>query len=196
MFSGRFLRTAFLATSTLLGSAQAAQTASMKTGGLTGQPIGHHEFCKDYPSECKALPSKAPEQMTPEKWHTIWAVNRDVNNMIMPFSDQTIYGEEEVWAYPEDEIGDCEDYVLLKRDALIELGFSPSNLLITLVRLPDGENHAVLTFRTDKGDYVLDNLTNDILHWWSTDHAYIKRQSARHAGWWVDIAENQPVPRK
>ena len=47
-----------------------------------------------------------------------------------------------------DDAGDCEDFVLLKRKKLIAGGFSPSDLLITVVRKPDGEGHAVLTLRT------------------------------------------------
>ena len=78
---------------------------------------------------------------------------------IKPMNDIDIYGKDEVWAYP-DGVGDCEDYVLEKRRDLMRQGLSLANLLITVVRKPDGEGHAVLTVRTDKGDFVLDNLTD------------------------------------
>ena len=52
-----------------------------------------------------------------------------------------------------------------------------SDLLITVVRKPDGEGHAVLTVRTDKGDYVLDNLTDTVKPWEETGYRYLKRQS-------------------
>ena len=58
--------------------------------------------------------------------------------------------------------GDCEDYVLEKRRELMHKGLSASDLLITVVRKPDGEGHAMLTVRTDKGDFVLDNLTDAV----------------------------------
>ena len=77
-------------------------------------------------------------------------------------SDYDIYGKDEVWAYPDKGVGDCEDYVLEKRRELNRLGMSLADLLITVVRKPDGEGHAVLTVRTDKGDYVLDNLTDKV----------------------------------
>ena len=36
---------------------------------------------------------------------------------------------------------------------------------MTIVRDQDGEGHAVLTVKTDRGDFVLDNLTDEILPW-------------------------------
>jgi hypothetical protein len=48
---------------------------------------------------------------------------------------------------------------------LIERGFSPADVLITVVRKPDGEGHAVLTLRTSEGDFVLDNLVDEVKHW-------------------------------
>ena len=86
---------------------------------------------------------------------------RGVNAAIKPMNDFDIYGKDEVWAYPRGA-GDCEDYVLEKRRDLMRKGISLSDLLITVVRKPDGEGHAVLTVRTDEGDYVLDNLTDTV----------------------------------
>ena len=97
-------------------------------------------------------------------WKEIVAVNVGVNAAIKPVNDFDIYGKDEVWAYPEGA-GDCEDYVLEKRRDLMRQGLSLSNLLITVVRKPDGEGHAVLTVRTDKGDFVLDNLTDSVRQW-------------------------------
>ena len=57
------------------------------------------------------------------------------------------------------------------------------------MRKPDGEGHAVLTVRTDEGDYVLDNLTDAIKPWEETGYRYLKRQSTTHTGRWVTIRE-------
>jgi len=70
---------------------------------------------------------------------------------------------------------------------LINKGLPASGLLITVVRKPDGEGHAVLTVRTDRGDFVLDNLRTDVRLWTDTEYTYLKRQSERHAGLWVSI---------
>ncbi len=165
----------------------ASAAGSMRTGGLTSQPIGHYDFCRVYRDECDRITgSIAPLQLDPVSWNAILNINSTVNMVIKPESDLDIYGKEEVWTYP-DKAGDCEDYVLLKRQLLINEGFSASDLLITVVRKPDGEGHAVLTVRTNRGDFVLDNLTSKVMLWKDTPYTYLKRQSERHAGHWVSI---------
>lgn len=159
----------------------------MKTGGLTSQPIGHYEFCRTYRDECRhKRGSYRPITIDRQVWADILDVNATVNMIIEPMSDLEIYGREEVWTFP-DVAGDCEDYVLLKRQMLINKGLPPSGLLITVVRKPDGEGHAVLTVRTDRGDFVLDNLRTDVRLWTDTEYTFLKRQSERHAGHWVSI---------
>ncbi|MGH6861936.1 MAG: transglutaminase-like cysteine peptidase, partial [Phyllobacterium sp.] len=98
----------------------------------------------------------------------------------------------EVWSYPT-TVGDCEDYVLLKRRLLNESGIALGNLLITVVRQMNGEGHAVLTVRTDRGDLVLDNLETGIKPWSETNYDYLKRQSTRNSGAWVSINDDRQV---
>ena len=163
----------------------------MVTGGLTSQPIGHYEFCKANPSECSIRPRDiGPERSSDALWAQIRRVNSDVNAAVKPMNDFDIYGKDEVWAYPNG-VGDCEDYVLEKRRDLNQLGLSLSNLLITVVRKPDGEGHAVLTIRLDSGDYILDNLTDKVKAWDQTGYRFLKRQAADHTGRWVSIREDQ-----
>jgi predicted transglutaminase-like cysteine proteinase len=184
---------ALLAVFPIFGIASAAAAPSMDVGGATSQPIGHYEFCKLNPNEClvKSAPA-APHRLTKDGWRMIFAVNRAVNGRIQPRTDLDIYGKDEVWSYPI-RFGDCEDYVLLKRRALMDKGIPLANLLITVVRKPDGEGHAVLTVRTDRGDFILDNLNEDVLSWESTDYRYLKRQSSAHSGRWVTIESRQDV---
>ncbi|RCW84473.1 transglutaminase-like cysteine peptidase [Phyllobacterium bourgognense] len=164
-----------------------ASEAFMTTGGLTSQPIGHYEFCKRLPEECSIRSRNVmPEKMNHDFWQLIVNVNSNDNHKIKPLTDMEIYGVEEYWAYP-DKVGDCEDYVLLKRRDLMQSGISPANLLITVVRKPDGEGHAVLTVRTDKGDFVLDNLVDGVKNWSETPYTYLKRQATNNSGRWVSI---------
>jgi predicted transglutaminase-like cysteine proteinase len=164
-----------------------ASEAFMTTGGLTSQPIGHYEFCKRLPDECNIRSRNVmPEKMNHDFWQLIVNVNSDDNHKIKPLTDMEIYGVEEYWAYP-DKVGDCEDYVLLKRRDLMQAGISPANLLITVVRKPDGEGHAVLTVRTDKGDFILDNLVDGVKNWSETEYTYLKRQATNNTGRWVSI---------
>ena len=202
MSSSRQSRQAWICAAILFGSfaaaalftAPASASQPMLTGGLTSQPIGHYEFCRANPVECNIrLRDHGPERMNGALWKEIVAVNVGVNAAIKPVNDFDIFGKDEVWAYPEGA-GDCEDYVLEKRRDLMRQGLSLSNLLITVVRKPDGEGHAVLTVRTDKGDFILDNLTDSIRQWDMTGYRFLKRQATNHTGRWVTIREGQSAP--
>ncbi|WPE22116.1 transglutaminase-like cysteine peptidase [Shinella zoogloeoides] len=179
----------------LLVSSSSAFTApalSMKTGGVTSQPIGHYEFCQTHKSECGPGARTAPAKVTEFGWSVIREINVRVNRDITPMTDKELYGKDEVWAYP-DNAGDCEDFVLLKRRMLMQKGFAAGDLLITVVRKPDGEGHAVLTLRTAQGDYILDNLNNEVKLWTKTPYRYLKRQASFHAGRWVSIENGDAV---
>jgi predicted transglutaminase-like cysteine proteinase len=100
----------------------------------------------------------------------------------------------EKWTYPEDGYGDCEDYVLLKRRMLMQLGWPREALLITVVRDHKGDGHAVLTVRTNKGEMILDNQVADILLWADTGYRYIKRQSQSDPNIWISLGDTRPTP--
>jgi predicted transglutaminase-like cysteine proteinase len=181
----------------LLVSSSSAFTApasalSMKTGGVTSQPIGHYEFCQTHKSECRPGARTAPAKVTEFGWSVVREINARVNRDITPMTDKELYGKDELWAYP-DNAGDCEDFVLLKRRMLMQKGFAAGDLLITVVRKPDGEGHAVLTLRTAQGDYILDNLNNEVKLWTKTPYRYLKRQASFHAGRWVSIENGDAV---
>jgi predicted transglutaminase-like cysteine proteinase len=170
----------------------AVASATMVTGGLTSQPIGHYDFCKIHQDECDIHPTDLrPLHVSKNVWQEIVEVNDTVNRKVKPMSDMEHYGKDEVWAYPDDGFGDCEDYVLEKRRELMRDGISLSDLLITVVKKKDGEGHAVLTVRTNRGDYILDNLTNEVKPWTSTPYRYLKRQAIDDTGRWVTIREGQ-----
>lgn len=183
----------FLAFPTLT-SGPAEGSSLMMTGGLTSQPIGHFQFCQVAPEECSIRPrDDGPLKLTDDLWRTIVSINSAVNRAVTPMSDIDIYGEEEVWAYPVNGVGDCEDYVLEKRRLLHEAGIPLSNLLITVVRKRDGEGHAVLTVRTDRGDFILDNLNKQVVLWSKTDYSFLKRQASNHTGRWVSLRSENNV---
>lgn len=166
--------------------ALASAPSNMMTLGRTNPPIGHYEFCKSSPQMCGSTRDDGPMQLTEAKWKTLLKVNYTANSTIEPLTDQEIYGVEERWVLPT-TVGDCEDYVLLKQKMLIQRGFSPSDLLITVVLQPNGDGHAVLIVRTDRGDFVLDNMRNKVLLWSDTEYTFLKRQSSTNAGQWVKI---------
>lgn len=176
----------------LPAAAQTADNPWMQTQGRTSQPVGHYDFCKKNKNECNIISNQQkPLTLTQPVWELIVRINAQVNQAVEPRTDMQIWGQEEVWSYPVQSqgrlSGDCEDYVLLKRRMLINAGLAANTLLITVVRQHNGEGHAVLTLRTDRGDFILDNLENTIKPWHQTAYSFIKRQSALHSGQWVDI---------
>jgi predicted transglutaminase-like cysteine proteinase len=175
------------------GFATPAESAGsfMKTGGRTTQPIGHYEFCQTYKQECQQKTSRQPPvELTRQLWSAMVKINNEVNTSVMPVTDMGLWGREEVWSYPNGA-GDCEDYALEKRRRLMALGVPAGDLLMTVVRQPNGDGHAVLTMRTSLGDFVLDNLEPRILSWEQTAYTYLKRQSELHSGVWTKINDGR-----
>ncbi|WP_449395525.1 transglutaminase-like cysteine peptidase [Devosia riboflavina] len=158
----------------------------------TSIPVGHLDFCRSRPGECQANGSvEAAVTLTEGNWQQLVSINAHYNQTIIPVTDQELYQVEEFWTYPTSGYGDCEDFVLAKRQALIEAGWSPSTLLIAVVRQSDGSGHAVLMVRTDRGDLVLDNQESAVRVWNETPYQYLKRQSQAHAGQWVDMLDDR-----
>lgn len=163
----------------------------MLVTGRTTQPVGHYEYCKVYAQDCaKRSLDTTPMKLSRERWQEIVAINSYANRAVNPVTDLELYNVEEFWTYPEAS-GDCEDYVLLKRHMLIQKGWPAASLLVTVVRQPNGDGHAVLTVRTDRADYVLDNLEDMVRPWNETQYHFLKRQSASNSGRWEGIDDNR-----
>ncbi|WP_244487992.1 transglutaminase-like cysteine peptidase [Aureimonas sp. Leaf454] len=178
----------------LLASAASAAAANvpMPVLNATTQPVGHYDFCKRYSDECGRNVEVGVIKLSTKTWNKIAEVNDAVNISIFPRTDEDMFGVAEIWSYPKTE-GDCEDYALLKQYMLQRAGFPRSALLITVVRQPNGDGHAVLTVRTDKGDYILDNLQDGVLDWDRTEYRYLKRQSEKNSGKWLAIGDDRDV---
>jgi len=83
--------------------------------------------------------------------------------------------------------------VLLKRKMLIDAGWPREALLITVVRDKKGEGHAVLTVKSDKGEFVLDNQNEEVLAWTETGYRFVKRQSQSDPNLWVSLGDSRPA---
>lgn len=179
----------------LFAPALSAGMPAMPIGGITSQPIGHFEFCQQHRRDCEPEAGlSGPARLTSFGWRSVEEINLAVNAEVEPMTDEELYGREEVWAYPKSGAGDCEDFVLEKRRRLMKAGFSASDLLITVVRKPNGEGHAVLTLRSSKGDFILDNLSDEILPWAETPYTFLKRQASFDAGRWVKVETGTDLP--
>lgn len=186
-----------LGLSLLLGAADTSvaapgsKLASLPPSSQAAQIVGDAkpitawlEFCRREPAECAvAAGEPATVALTPRVWSTITSVNRSVNTRIKAVTDLEHWGVADKWDIPTDGMGDCEDFQLMKRKLLAEAGLSRRAMRMTVVIDETGEGHAVLTLRTDRGDYVLDNKTNDVLPWFDTGYVFIKRESQDRIGW-------------
>ena len=79
---------------------------------------------------------------------------------------------------------------------LMEAGGPRAALLITVVREKNGNGHAVLTVKTDKGEFILDNQDERILLWSETPYHYVKRQSQGDPNAWVALGVPRPTTAK
>ena len=184
---------AMLALPAAAASIDTANPAFAPTGGMTSIPVGHAEFCRTNRSECGRNASVVEAvELDEGRWKELLSVNQKFNAEVKPVTDSDLYNVAEFWTYPKGA-GDCEDYVLAKRRALIERGWAASTLLMAVVRQPNGEGHAVLMVRTDRGDLVLDNQEGLVKVWNDTPYQYLKRQSQSDQGKWVDIIDNRAV---
>jgi predicted transglutaminase-like cysteine proteinase len=115
-------------------------------------------------------------------------VNKRVNELIEPITNLEHWGTMvDHWDYPIDGKGDCKVYALYKRKLLVEQGFPRQALLMTIVRDLDGEGHAILTVKTDRGEFVLDNLSDQVRPWDATGYSFVKRQAQDDPNVWLDL---------
>ena len=158
-------------------------------------PIGWIEFCAENPRECNTRATTPRDVvLSVQAWKDLVRVNSWVNSHIKPMTDLEHYGVVEKWAYPDDGYGDCEDYVLLKRRMLTQAGWPREALLITVVRDKHGDGHAILTVKTDKGEFILDNQIDEILLWSDTGYRFVKRQSQADPNVWIALGDPRAAP--
>lgn len=120
-------------------------------------PLGYQLMCLKTPAECKgggsSIVAGSDAVLT-----TLKRVNSQVNRSIQPRNDQ---GAADVWSVDVSS-GDCEDFALTKRRALIKAGLPASSLRLAYVKTKRGEGHAILVVKTTRGDFVLDNLNASV----------------------------------
>ena len=175
--------------------ARGAVAMFISIGDTARAPIGWVEFCIEYEPECKAKATQPRDVMlNTQAWKDLERVNLFVNTHVKPMTDMEHWGVVERWNYPDDGYGDCEDYVLQKRRLLIQAGWPREALLITVVRDKRGDGHAILTVKTDKGEFVLDNQNDQILLWSDTGYRFVKRQSQTDQNVWVSLGEPRGTP--
>jgi len=176
-------------------SAGAVEASYAAVGQETSVPYGWVDFCRRYEGECNdERLAPADINLSAKALREIARINRWVNAHVEPLSDMDHWGLVDRWDYPLDGKGDCEDYALLKRKMLIELGFPRQALLMTVVKDESQEGHAILTLKTNRGEFVLDNLNDDMKPWTAAAYRFVKRQSQENPNVWVMLGAPVDAP--
>lgn len=110
-------------------------------------------------------------------------VQEIVNKEIQYCRDNFQFNTDEFWCILQGTLGDCEDYVLLKRKMLLEKGWDHQKLNIVTC-IANGEGHAVLFVETDKGGFIMDNCHQGIVDPKSLNYKWI---SIMRGGVWYQL---------
>jgi predicted transglutaminase-like cysteine proteinase len=162
--------------------AAGAEDRFIHPGKAIAAPSGFVSVCDRYDWACAAGSTATARE---EDFLKIAAsVNRTVNAGVRQITDERQYGRDDVWALPTASGGDCEDFALLKKRALIERGIPASRLLIATVLDGSRAPHAVLVLRTGSGDLVLDNLRSRIRPWNETGYSFLRLQNPDSPASW------------
>ncbi len=160
--------------------------------GPAAEPVGWDEFCANNPNEC--APSTGPGfvTLTVDKLRELRIINTSVNSRYLPLINRG--GMD----FPKDGAANCVGYARQKRLELMALGWSADVLLLTNVTTlyERSTDHMVLTVRTNKGDFILDNATHrgEVVLWSRTRYRFVSRQAGTREGW-VKINDPNPLAR-
>jgi predicted transglutaminase-like cysteine proteinase len=144
---------------------------------LEGRPTQYEDFCQRHPASC-ILDGQPVTAWTSQVQRQLDDVNSRVNGEVAFVSDMDNLGLEENWDFPTNCMGDCEDFVLEKRERLVEMGFSRASLTIAIAfHETEFFPHAVLLAETTAGTWVLDNLSDEILCWDAVPYRYTRRET-------------------
>lgn len=174
-------------------------TTRLAVDGAAHEPWGFTMLCRRSPDVCADRPGRLPVddvgavRLDHATLALVERAHRLVNQAIRPQAEKA--GAPDNWKVGG-QAGDCEDYALAKREMLIRLGVPSSALRIATGHLRNGEYHAVLVVRTDRGDLVLDNLARAVRTWDRSGLRFDTIQNGRDARTWerVNLADTA-VPR-
>lgn len=184
---GGHLGMAVLVSGSLLIGAEASakDAAFIQTVAASPPPSGAQQLCRQYSWACAQ--KGASSLSSTQELQLVKQINRRVNASTREVTDQSQYKTRELWALPTSLGGDCEDFALLKKRDLIRAGIDPRKLLIATVLDTRRNSHAVLVYRSNQGDLVLDNLTNRIKPWSATRYLFLRMQDPRQPRNWVGV---------
>lgn len=175
------------------------QPATAQAEGTSHRgPSAYHDMCARTATLCMydrraglSSGTGPAAHMDERRWGELVEVNDRLNRQIREIEDRDNYGVEDYWTLGTHS-GDCEDFIIAKKHALMEAGWVADQLLYAVVEGRYSAYHAVLVVRTDWGDYVLDNLTGQVLPWEETGYRFVIRQSAENPHRWAYVTGATP----
>lgn len=178
-----------LGLSAAIPASEARAGGWMEELGAAPAPAGYVQYCETVEDRCvdDRHVGGGHMRLNPTRMTLLKTVNRMVNERMVPAPD-----EADVWT-DRGRKGDCEDFALIKRRALMAEGWRADQLLIAIAETPFGEAHAVLIARTNFGDIVLDSRHDALLRWDETDLRFLARQSAATPAVWARLTEPRPM---
>lgn len=147
-----FRKTSALAALVLLSVAVVPQAL----GRESRPPLGLQLYCLQNKGACRGAAATSIVASA-EVVSLLKLVNRRVNAAIQPRNDSGA----DRWSANAIS-GDCEDYVMSKRQQLISKGVPAGALQVAYTTTRSGQGHAILVVQTDAGRLVLDNLVSEV----------------------------------
>ena len=170
------LLASFLASATFGADMPRCMPMQLGVRAVEPPPSQYAAFCQTEPAACR-LDGDATIHWTEALHGLLLSVQREVNAEIEFLPDWENSGQEELWCFPENGLGDCEDFALEKRRRLVAAGV-PSAALTLAIAFHEVRffPHAVLLVETTTGTWVLDNLYDDVLCWDAVPYLYTRRE--------------------
>lgn len=169
----------------------------LKTSSAVMPPVGFIKFCVENMEQCLQTMSASNDPATvvtlnDRRWQELVSVQEGVNGAYRQVSDIVSAGISDDWSFGRNGRADCEDFALIKRQALLDKGWPANALLLTTAFTERNEYHVVLSVVTDRGDVVLDNRWTTPRPVQSLEYTWVARQDPKNPMRWLKVASATP----
>ena len=144
-------------------AAKAGDVVYASLGDTTRSPIGWVEFCAENAGECRGGATQPRDIVMSQ---TAWRDLVRVNKWV----NETVK-----------PITDMDHWGVIEKWSLPTDGYG------------DCEDYVLLTVKSDKGEFVLDNQNESVLAWTDTGYRFVKRQSQSDPNVWVSLGDGRPA---
>lgn len=114
------------------------------------------------PVDLCAPHTPASVQVNDKTWDAINTAWRASRADLFYISDLEATGRPDVWRYPADGWGDCEDAAIWTMAELVQAGLPRGAMRLSIIDTPDTGAHAILLIQTDAGVLEIDTLRDDL----------------------------------